>query len=220
MAICHQNLYHTQKLQKQTYNKEVKPQSYALGNNVWLRSKHLKTMRNCKLKTKSLCFFRVLYLIGKQAYKLKLPKKWKIHNVFHVSLLEQDTTKKGQVNYTQLDFEFKASHDEEYKVDGIWNSAIYAKKWTTGQLPGLYYLVLWKSYSKEENTWEPALAIQQFQKLTTAYQKNNLKKPIATFLPIDMGSSMARPIPALTKKCGRHAKSTTTTITTKWAKKS
>ena len=34
MAVCKQNLYHTQELQKQTNNKEVKPQSYVLGNKV------------------------------------------------------------------------------------------------------------------------------------------------------------------------------------------
>ena len=34
MAVYKQNLYHTQKLQKQANNKEVKPQSYVLGNKV------------------------------------------------------------------------------------------------------------------------------------------------------------------------------------------
>ena len=61
----------------------------------------------------------MLYPIGKQAYKLELLKKWRIYNVFHVSLLEQNTTKKGQVNDTQLDFEFQAGDDKEYEVDGI-----------------------------------------------------------------------------------------------------
>ena len=41
----------------------------------------------------------------------------------------------------QLDFEFKASNSEEYKVDSIWNSAVYARE-SAGQFPGLYYLVL------------------------------------------------------------------------------
>ena len=81
----------------------------------------------------------MLNSIGKQAYKLKLPKKWKIHNVFHLSLLEQDIIKKGQVNKMQLEFE--AGDKKEYKIDGIWNSAVYAKEWA-GQLPKLYYLVL------------------------------------------------------------------------------
>ena len=34
MIICQQNLYHAQKLQKQVYNKDVKPQSYAFDKKV------------------------------------------------------------------------------------------------------------------------------------------------------------------------------------------
>ena len=34
MAICQQNLYYAQKFQKQTHNKEIKPQNYALDNKV------------------------------------------------------------------------------------------------------------------------------------------------------------------------------------------
>ena len=100
MAVCQQNLYHAQKLQKQAHNKGVKPRSYAPGDKVWLSSKHLKTKRNCKLEAKFLGLFWVLYPVGKQVYKFELPKKWRIHNIFHVSLLEQDTMKKGRVNDT------------------------------------------------------------------------------------------------------------------------
>ena len=70
----------------------------------------------------------MLHPVGKQAYKLELPKKWKIHDVFHVLLLEQDTMKKGQVKDTQLDFEFKAGDDKEYEVDSIRNSTVYVRK--------------------------------------------------------------------------------------------
>ena len=119
MAICQQNLYHAQELQKRAHNKGVKPQSYAPGDKIWLNSKYLRTKRNCKLEAKFLSLFQVLHPVGKQAYKLKLPKKWRIHNVFYISLLEQDITKKGQVNDTQLDFKFEAGNDKEYEVDSI-----------------------------------------------------------------------------------------------------
>ena len=75
MAVCQQNLHHAQELQKQAHNKGVKSQSYALGNKVWLSSKHLKTKQNRKLEVKFLSFFQVLHPVGKQAYKLELPKK-------------------------------------------------------------------------------------------------------------------------------------------------
>ena len=75
MTVCQQNLHHAQELQKRGHDKGVKPQSYAPGDKVWLSSKYLKTKRNCKLEAKFLGPFRVLYLVGKQAKKLKLPKK-------------------------------------------------------------------------------------------------------------------------------------------------
>ena len=75
MTVYQQNFHHAQKLQKQAHNKGVKPPSYAPSDKVWLSSKHLKTKRNRKLKAKFLGPFRVLYPVGKQAYKLELPKK-------------------------------------------------------------------------------------------------------------------------------------------------
>ena len=50
---------------------------------------------------------------------------------------------------TELDFE--AGNSKEYKVETIWDSAVYARK-SKGYLSGFYYLVAWKSYPKEENT--------------------------------------------------------------------
>ena len=46
------------------------------------------------------------------------------------------------MNNTQLDLEFEAGNNKEYEVDGIQDSAVYAKESTTNQMPGLYYLVL------------------------------------------------------------------------------
>ena len=89
--------------------------------------------------------------MGKQAYKLKLPRKWRVYDIFHVLLLEQNPIKKGRVdeNATELDASNKGGG--EYKIKAIWNNAVNMKE-STGHLPGLYYLVSWKRYSKEENT--------------------------------------------------------------------
>ena len=71
--------------------------------------------------------------------------------MFYVSLLEQNTTKKRQMNKFIKIPEFKPSDNKEYKVEAIQDSTIYAKK-ADGYLPGLYYLVAWKGYPKEKNT--------------------------------------------------------------------
>ena len=51
-----------------------------------------------------------------------------------------------------MELELEAGDSEEYKVEAMWNSAVYASKLESGQLPGLYYLVAWKGYLKKENT--------------------------------------------------------------------
>ena len=138
-----------------------------------------------------------------------------------------------------MQLEFEAGNNKEYKVNGIWDSAVYARE-LAGQLPGLYYLVSWKSYPEKQNIWEPASAIQHLQKLVTAYHKDNPEKLTVTSLPVDTALLMARPsapprptakptrapkpsqpagsTAAPTKKRGRPIGSTTTT--TKRAKKS
>ena len=125
-----------------------------------------------------------------------------------------------------MQLEFEAGDNKEYEVDGIQNSAVYAKE-SVSQLPGLYYLVLWKGYSEKENTWEPALAIHHLWKLVTTYHQDNLEKPIATSAPVDTAPPIARPFTLLrptakpttapTKKRGQLVGSTTTN---KRAKKS
>ena len=86
-------------------------------------------------------------------YKLDFSTKWKIHNIFHVSLLKQKTSKKEQINelFPESEQEFDIGNNKKYKVEAIKESNIYAKK-TKEYLPGLYYLVFWKSYPKKENT--------------------------------------------------------------------
>ena len=151
MIVCRKNFYYTQKLQKWAYDKGVKPRSYIPSDKIWLNSKYIKTKQNRKLEAKFFRLFRVLYQVKKQAYKLDLPKKWRIYNVFHVSLLEQDSTKKGRVDKNATKLDAGDNESSEYKMEAICNSAVYAKESESGYILGLYYLGFWKSYLKEKN---------------------------------------------------------------------
>ena len=113
-----------------------------------MNSKYIKTKRNRNLDAKFFGPFQVLYPVGKQAYKLELPRNWRIYNLFHVLLLEQDNIRREQ-EFSVPDFE--PGDNKEYEVDAIHDSAVYAKE-ADGYLPKLYYLVIWKGYSEEENT--------------------------------------------------------------------
>ena len=55
-------------------------------------------------------------------------KQWKIHNVFYMSLLQQKTIKKKRVDKRIIELELEASDSKEYKVEAIWDNAIYASE--------------------------------------------------------------------------------------------
>ena len=126
MIVCQENLYHAQELQKRAHNKVVKPRSYVPGDKVWLNSKYMKTKQNQKVETKFFGPFRVLHLVRKQVYKLELPKKWRIHDVFNVLLLKQNTTKKGWgvEEVRQIEIDIGDDKSKEYEVEAIWDSAV------------------------------------------------------------------------------------------------
>ena len=133
MKVCCQNLFHAQELQKRPHDKGVKNHSYALSEKVWLNSKYIKMKRNKKLESKFFGPFQFFYVVRKQAYKLELLIKWKIHNVFHISLLEQDITKKEQVDNKALpepekDLKFGARGDKDYEIKAIINSTMYGQQ--------------------------------------------------------------------------------------------
>ncbi len=160
--VCCQNLLHIEELQKRPHNKRVKSRSYALGKKVWLNSKYIKTKRNKKLENKFFRAFQVVHIVEKQAYKLELSIKWKIHNIFHVSLLEQDIRKKRQVDNTlpepEKDLKFEAGENKEYEVKTIIDSMVYSQQ-ANNKIPGFYYLVLWKGYPEKEDIWKPLLVV-------------------------------------------------------------
>ncbi len=197
IEVCYSNLLHAQKLQKWAHDKGVKSCSYVLRKKVWLNSKYIKIKKNKKHKHKVFGPFRVLYAIKKQAYKLELPTKRKKHNVLYVSLLEQNTTKKEQVDNTlpkpEKDLEFKDGGKKKYKFEAIIDSGVYSQQANSNdQMSGLYYLILWKSYPGEENTWKPLSVVIYLRKLISTFYKEHLETPTVTFLPFNSALLMAR----------------------------
>lgn len=60
---------------------------------------------------------------------LKLPKRYRIHNIFYVFLLNQNITRKREVDakISLLEFE-ENDKSKKYEVKAIYNNIIYAKK--------------------------------------------------------------------------------------------
>ena len=128
-----------------------------------------------------------------------------------MSLLKQNITRKERVKKVP---ELDAIDDsKEYELEVIRNSAVYTMELESGHLPGLYYLVAWKSYPEEENTWEPISAVQDLGELISLFHKDHLKKPRASSPSIHsaltMGRATVKPMAKSTtnRKQGRPANS-------------
>ena len=63
--------------------------SFKKGDKVWLDSRNLKTIYHKKMKPKREEPFVITEVWGPVTYRLLLPASWRIHNVFHATLLRK-----------------------------------------------------------------------------------------------------------------------------------
>jgi len=76
--------------QKEYYDAGRKPdRNLQSGDMVWLLPRYIRITQPCKkLDYKKIRPFKILAKIGGSGYKLDLPPSMRIHNTFHISLLE------------------------------------------------------------------------------------------------------------------------------------
>jgi hypothetical protein len=67
--------------------KQLKFVPFEKDQKVWLDTKNLKMSHHRKIAPKHEGPFEIDEVLGPVTYRLKLPESWKIHNVFHVTLL-------------------------------------------------------------------------------------------------------------------------------------
>src|ERR1700742_3486614 len=76
--------------QWQTKYAKGKAIEFAIGEKVWLSTRHIKTQRESKkLDYKRIGPFPVTERIHANAYRLQLPPEMQVHDAFHVSLLDR-----------------------------------------------------------------------------------------------------------------------------------
>ena len=92
--------------------------------------------------------FKIVDILGPLTYRLKLLETWKIHNVFHASLLWQ--YRENDVygtNYDQPLAKLNNEGQEVYNVETILKHQ--RRGW------GYQYYVKWEGYPITEASWEP-----------------------------------------------------------------
>lgn len=115
-----------------------------MGDRVWLSTGNFHLKGENKLKPKYVGPYSIVEVINPVAMKLSLPGSWKIHPVFHVSLL-QSCPPSMRLSDRPLPVEVDGL--EEYEVQSILDSRMVRGR--------IQYLVEWKGYGPEERTWEP-----------------------------------------------------------------
>ncbi|CAN6308396.1 unnamed protein product [Urochloa humidicola] len=102
LADIKQRLLQAQGIMKEAHDKDHREVEFAVGEWVWLHLNHrsavaIKDSKDHKLSPKYYGPFKVLERIGAVAYRLQLPAKAKIHDVFHVAFLKKYIGESPQV---------------------------------------------------------------------------------------------------------------------------
>jgi len=130
--------------QAKHYNQKHKPQHFNVGDLVVLSAKNLRQKRpSKKLSHRYIEPFRVQDIVGKQAYRLTLPDTYRIHPVFHVSLLEPYHRRADDSSIPELPLPELIDNDEQYEVEEILN-----RKKSKGDI---FYKVKWLEWPEEYN---------------------------------------------------------------------
>jgi hypothetical protein len=134
-------------------NRCRREREFQVGDGVLLSTQNLnlkgpkdRTMAARKLLPRFVGPFKVVRRVGQVAYELELPSTWRVHPVFHVSLLVPWHVSFRQA--TPPPVMLLEDGSLEYEVEQILEADMDKGK-------AKRYLVKWKGYGHEHNTWEP-----------------------------------------------------------------
>ena len=123
---------------------------------------YLKTIYHKKMKPKREGPFEITEVLGPVTYRLKLPNTWRIHDVFHATLLKQykENETYGEI-FSNPPPEL-LDGEEVYEVETILNHRKRGR--------GYQYFVKWRGYPISDASWEPEYSFSDDGDILTRYK--------------------------------------------------
>ena len=138
--------------------------SFSEGEMVLLSTKNMNLKhaeKSRKLLPRWVGPFKIVRKVDSLAYELEMNPGWRIHPVFHVSLLEPYRTDgRTQPPPPPIDLEGHL----EYKVESILDH-----RFTNNKRDRVSYLLKWLGYGPEHNSWEPETNVANSPELLGEY---------------------------------------------------
>ena len=178
-----QTLENTRESMKKYYDrKETEQPSIMVGDLVMLNGKNIGTkLPSKKLSPKLYGPLKVLEKKGSRAYKPEISPRWKIHPVFHISLLEPRRASNRLNRETPHRDPEEIEGDLLCEVESIVKSEIisYTRKvrGRNKSIKELRYFVKWKGWAEDENTWEPPEGMQNAQEEVERFHRESPEMP-------------------------------------------
>src|SRR6266581_2525075 len=188
-------------LNRIAHNPKLIPDQFRTGEQVWLEATHLRLpYQTSKLNPKRYGPFTITEVLSPLAFRLQLPVMWKIHDVFHASLLSpyHETPMYGP-NFSRPPPDL-VEGEEEQEVERILDYRL------SGQRRTPQYLVKWKGFPESDNEWvaqehmhAPDL-VRAFQRhwqkeIKTAGRRLHTLIPSTPFAPSCRLAASPNPIP-------------------------
>ncbi len=152
------NLEQAQAYQKKYYDKNKREHIFKLNDKVLLDTTDITyTIGAKKLLDKYIGPYNITEVISDVTYKLDLPIKFRIHNVFHISKLKpyiENDKFPNRIQNNRPDSIDMIDGEPAWCVEKIIDKRILKNK-------QVQYLVKWEGYSYWENTWEPIKNLRQ-----------------------------------------------------------
>jgi len=165
---------------KEYYDAGRKPDpNLQSGDSVLLLPRNIGTTRPCKkLDYKKIGPFKILAMIGESAYKLDLPPSMRIHNTFHISLLEPYHDDKFSSQRAQPPPPIIIEGEPVYELEQIIDSRLHYGK--------LQFRAKWSCYPPEHD--KVCYAHKDFENAGIAKQQFHQKYPRKPSLDQDRGT--------------------------------